>query len=73
MKDVSHLAQGSIMPTYSKDKPKKFRNDFFVLCNKSWPLHCPSFDFYQGNNTENTGIPVKIHQDTSTSYKFAKG
>ena len=43
---------------YNKDKPQKFRVDFFVLCNNSpgmyFIIHC---DVYQGKNAANIGIP----------------
>ncbi len=46
---------------YNKDKPQKFRVDFFVLCNNSpqcyFIIHC---DVYQGKNEANIGIPAEI-------------
>ena len=50
---------------YNKDKPQKFRFDFFVLCNNSPEkyviLHC---DVYQGKNSEDIGILEEIRSLT---------
>ncbi len=52
---------------YNKDKPQKFRVEFFVLCNNSpekyFIIHC---DVYQGKNAENKGIPEEIINLTTT-------
>ena len=46
---------------YNKDKPNKFRVDFFVLANnnngKFFIMH---LDVYQGKNASNIGIPPEI-------------
>ena len=52
---------------YNKDKPQKFRVDFFVLCNNSpqcyFIIHC---DVYKGKNEANIGIPAEIHNLPTT-------
>ena len=52
---------------YNKDKPDKFRVDFFVLCNNTpgayFIIH---IDVYQGRNTENIRIPPEIHKMPTT-------
>ena len=57
------------MCQYNKDKPQKFRLDFFVLCNNSpgahFIVHC---DVYQGKNAANIGIPNEI-QNLPTTQK----
>ncbi len=52
---------------YNKDKPQKFRVDFFVLCNNSpgmfFIIHC---DVCQGKNATNIGIPQEIRSLSTT-------
>ncbi|CAB9498182.1 unknown protein [Seminavis robusta] len=52
---------------YNKDKPNKFRVDFFILaCSKTYAiLH---IDVYQGRNAKNIGIDESI-QDLPTTQK----
>jgi len=52
---------------YNKDKPNKFRVDFFVLSNnnpeKYFIMH---LDVYQGKNAANIGIPEQLHNMPTT-------
>ncbi|CAB9512517.1 unknown protein [Seminavis robusta] len=52
---------------YNKDKPNKFRVDFFILaCSTTYAiLH---LDVYQGRNSKNIGIDESIH-DLATTQK----
>ena len=46
---------------YNKDKPNKFRVDFFVLANNSPGIYfIVHLDVYQGKNAENINIPEPI-------------
>ncbi len=46
---------------YNKDKPQKFRVDFFILCNNTpeqyFIVHC---DVYQRKNDANINIPKEL-------------
>lgn len=57
---------------YNKDKPKKFRVDFFVLANNApnnyFIVH---IDVYQGKNSENIGIPEEIKSLPTTQKAVA--
>ena len=49
------------MRQYNKDKPQKFRVDFFILCNNTpeqyFIVHC---DVYQGRNDVNINVPKEL-------------
>ena len=54
---------------YNKDKPQKFRVDFFVLCNNTPGCYfIVHLDVYQGKNAQNIGIPEEI-QNLPTTQK----
>ena len=57
------------MQQYNKDKPNKFRVDFFVLANNNHEKYfIYHLDVYQGKNAANIGIPAEI-QDMPTTQK----
>lgn len=50
---------------YNKDKPQKFRVDFFIMaCSKSYFIH--HIDVYQGANASNVGIHRSIRSMPTT-------
>ena len=52
---------------YNKDKPNKFRVDFFVLANNSpGKYFIVHLDVYQGKNAENINIPEAIQKMPTT-------
>ena len=54
---------------YNKDRPNKFRVDFFVLANnKEGEYFIVHIDVYQGMNAANIGIPDEI-KDLPTTKK----
>ena len=58
---ISSRSRMNPVRQYNKDKPNKFRVDFFVLANntseKFFTIH---LDVYQGKNAANIGIPGEI-------------
>lgn len=52
---------------YNKDKPKKFRVDFFILaCSATYAIF--HIDVYQGRNATNVGVDERLH-DLPTTQK----
>ena len=57
---------------YNKNKPKKFRVDFFVLANNApYNYFIVHIDVYQGKNFESIGIPEEIKSLPTTQKAIA--